>query len=336
MVKAGAYGHRVDVAVPALGQADAFGVACLSEALQIQSLIQAHQSIVLMEGAFSQAEWIDLCRLPFEVVIHSQDQLDWAINSALGNTLSDKTSASQPKLWLKVNTGMNRLGFIPETAFTAYDQLIKAGFDVALMSHFACADEPNHPQNLEQMLSFKALIEQIGRQVVCSLGNSAALLSNTLTHTDWVRPGLMLYGASPFDHQTASDLNLQAAMTFEAAVISIQRVQAGDSVGYGAGFVAERTSSIAVVSAGYGDGYPRVVTGAQVVAAGQLCPVVGRVSMDMLCINITGLESQVSIGTPVELWGMSMPIDQVAAAAGTIAYELLCRLSNRPMRVTEA
>ncbi len=336
MVKAGAYGHGVDAAASALGQADAFGVACLSEALQIQPLIQTHQSIVLMEGAFSQAEWVDLGALPFEAVIHSQDQLDWAIQSALSNPISHKTSASQPKIWLKVNTGMNRLGFIPETAFTAYDQLIKAGYDVALMTHFACADEPDHPQNLEQMLSFEALIKQIGQPVVCSLGNSAALLSNTLTHTDWVRPGLMLYGASPFDYQSASDLNLEAAMTFEAAVIAIQRVQAGDSVGYGAGFVATKPSSIAVVSAGYGDGYPRVVAGAQVVAAGQRCSVVGRVSMDMLCIDITGLESQVCVGTPVELWGKSMPIDQVAAAAGTIAYELLCRLSNRPTRVTEA
>jgi alanine racemase len=230
---------------------------------------------------------------------------------------------------LKLNTGMNRLGFTAQTLPKALDILRQLPVDITLMTHFAEADGERGVA--WQMERFRAIAGDWSGPV--SLGNSAAILRHPEAHGDWVRPGIMLYGASPFAEQSATELGLQPVMTLESAIIGVQELAPGERVGYGGTFTAERPMRIGVVACGYADGYPRhAPTGTPIAVMGRRTRTVGRVSMDMLACDLTDIP-EAGIGAPVTLWGKGVagevPADEVAAAAGTIAYELFCAVAPR-------
>ncbi|WP_049237599.1 alanine racemase [Moraxella canis] len=335
MVKADAYGHGIDATVPALIHADGFGVACLSEAMAVKQALDdmnVKKPIVLIEGAFSLDEWKVAVEHDFGCLIHHQNQLAWAL-------------AHQPKqdqcchtIWLKYNTGMSRLGFNDDQIILAAKSLTDAGYRLILTSHFACADDKSHPLNALQISKFDqalASIQAFAPDTLGSLCNSAGIFNFKDHHHDWVRAGIALYGSKPVADQTAKALNLMPAMTLSAQVMAIHTLAAGDSIGYSALWAAQKPHKIAVVSIGYGDGYPRVVMGAKVSVTDtlgnrHLCDIIGRVAMDMFMIDIDRLD--IAIDARVVLWGDSPTIDEVALCAGTIGYELMCRLTTRPKR----
>jgi alanine racemase len=324
MVKANAYGHGVKDCLAALGNTDAFGVACLEEALEIREL-GFHQPITLIEGVFSAEEMQIVVDQNIEVVVHHQQQLDW---------LKAKKSAYQAKnlkVWVKLNSGMNRLGFKVPEIIDVINSLKAEGFTCVLAMHFANADADNHPLNEQQKNQFLQVKEACA-PVLASCCNSAAIFKWPELNFDFVRPGIMLYGASPFSDKTVHELDLKPVMTFEAEIIALNHIHAGETVGYGSTFKAEQDMDIAIVSIGYGDGYPRAFPKQNyVVINGQQTRVIGRVAMDMIAIDVTNLNA--TLGTRVELWGKERLVDDVAEANGTIGYEVLCRLSNRPKRV---
>ena len=323
MVKANAYGHGVKDCLAALSSSDAFGVACLEEALEIRNLGYV-QPITLIEGIFSEAEMQVVIDNNLEVLLHHQPQLEWL--------LAHKAAyqAKNLKVWVKLNSGMNRLGFKVPDIIDVIQSLKAAGFTCVLTMHFANADAENHPLNEQQKNQFLQ-VKQACEPIMASCCNSAAIFKWPELNFDFVRPGIMLYGASPFADQSAQQLDIQPVMTFTAEIIALNQIQAGEDVGYGSTFKAEKNTDIAIVSIGYGDGYPRAFPKQNYVCIdGQAAPLIGRVAMDMIAIDVTGLE--VKLGTLVELWGKNRLVDAVAEANGTIGYELLCRLSNRPMR----
>lgn len=322
MVKANAYGHGIKDCLAALNASDAFGVACLQEGLEIREL-GFQQPVTLIEGAFSEDEMPIAIKQKFECVIHHQQQFEWLIKH------KQEYIAQDLKVWIKLNSGMNRLGFKVLEIIEVIKTLKSEGFTCVLAMHFANADV-DHPLNEQQKQQFLQ-VKQACDPVLASCCNSAAIYKWPELHFDYVRPGIMLYGASSFADKTVHDLDLKPVMSFTAEVIALNHIQAGEHVGYGSTFSAQQKMDIAIVSIGYGDGYPRAYIKQNYVAInGQLCPVVGRVSMDMLAIDVTAI--QVKLGSQVELWGTHRLVDDVADANGTIGYELLCRLSNRPIR----
>lgn len=323
MVKANAYGHCVKDCLAALANTDAFGVACLEEALEIREL-GYQQPITLIEGIFSAEEMQIVIDQNIEIVVHHQQQLDWL------RAQKDAYIAKNLKIWVKLNSGMNRLGFKVDEIIDVIHQLKADGFNCVLAMHFANADADNHPLNEQQKQQFLHVKEACA-PILASCCNSAAIFKWPELNFDFVRPGIMLYGASPFADKTVEDLDIQPVMTFTAEIIALNTIQAGESVGYGSTFIADKETELAIVSIGYGDGYPRAFFKQNYVAInGQKVPVVGRVAMDMIAIDVTDLNAQ--LGTQVELWGKHRLVDDVAEANGTIGYELLCRLSNRPIR----
>ncbi len=323
MVKANAYGHGVKDCLAALANTDAFGVACLEEALEIREL-GYQQPITLIEGIFSAEEMQIVIDQNIEIVVHHQQQLDWL------RAQKDAYIAKNLKVWVKLNSGMNRLGFKVDEIIDVIHQLKADGFSCVLAMHFANADADNHPLNEQQKQQFLHVKEACA-PILASCCNSAAIFKWPELNFDFVRPGIMLYGASPFADKTVEDLDIQPVMTFTAEIIALNTIQAGESVGYGSTFIADKETELAIVSIGYGDGYPRAFFKQNYVAInGQKVPVVGRVAMDMIAIDVTDLNAQ--LGTQVELWGKHRLVDDVAEANGTIGYELLCRLSNRPIR----
>lgn len=322
MVKANAYGHGVKDCLAALSETDAFGVACLQEALEIREL-GFTQPITLIEGVFSADEMPTVIEQNIECVVHQQQQVDWLI--------AHKTTyiAQKLKVWVKLNSGMNRLGFKIAEIIAVINTLKAEGFTCVLAMHFANADA-DHPLNEQQRVQFLHIKEACS-PILASCCNSAAIFKWPELNFDFVRPGIMLYGASPFADKNAHDLDLKPVMTFTAEIIALNTIQAGEGVGYGSHFVANQETELAIVSIGYGDGYPRAFPKQNHVAInGQAAAVVGRVAMDMIAIDVTGLNAE--LGTKVELWGENRLVDDVAEANGTIGYELLCRLSNRPTR----
>lgn len=322
MVKANAYGHGVQDCLAALNATDAFGVACLEEALEIRRLGYT-QPITLIEGVFTEDEMEDVIQQKLECVVHRHEQVEWLIQN------KEAYNALGLKVWVKLNSGMNRLGFKSNEIIAVIHQLKSLNFNCVLTMHFANADvdHPLNEQQIQQFLDVKNACEPI----LASCCNSAAIYKYPNLHFDYVRPGIMLYGATPFVDKDVNELDLKPVMSFEAEIIALNQIQAGESVGYGSTFTATNSMQIAIVSIGYGDGYPRAYVKPNYVAIDkQLTPVVGRVSMDMIAIDTTNL--QVKVGTKVELWGKTRLVDDVANANGTIGYELLCRLSNRPQR----
>ncbi|MFB2579516.1 alanine racemase [Acinetobacter sp. c2-A9] len=328
MVKANAYGHGVENVLDAFHDADVFGVACLQEALQIRQL-GCNKPITLIEGVFSVEEMPIALANKCECMVHQQQQIDWLLQ------YKAQYQQANLKVWLKINTGMNRLGFKIQTADdidAIVQPLLQAGFKCVITMHFANADELQHPLNQQQIQLFKA-IQNKYPELQYSCCNSAAIYNWADLHADYVRPGIMLYGASPFADKSCHDLGLKAVMHFNSQIMQIFQVNAGESIGYASSFVADKTMTVAVVAVGYGDGYPRAYQQDNFVnIAGHQVKIIGRISMDMITIDITDIANEVKIGDTVQLWGDKINVDDVAQAYQTIAYELLCRITTRPMR----
>lgn len=322
VVKANGYGHGAKWVAQTLSSSDGFGVAHIEEAKELRES-GITQPIILLEGVFDQEELKLAIELKCDLVVHQLEQIE-----LLERLQFDESFA----VWLKINTGMNRLGFAIAEVDNSWQRLqacssVKA---VHLMTHFACADTAEAPLNDKQWNAFKPFIDQY--EAVASAANSAATVQLPHAQLDWVRPGIMLYGSSPVEGKTAQALGLQPVMNFNARVIALQSVAAGESVGYVARWTAENDSLIAVISVGYGDGYPcHAPEGTPVLVAGQSVPLVGRVSMDMITVDVSHLP-QVSVGDKVELWGDNLSVDEVASAVGTIGYELLCKVTERVRR----
>ncbi|BCL74601.1 alanine racemase [Jeongeupia sp. HS-3] len=318
VVKANGYGHGLERVVTALPDADGFALLEFGRAIALREA-GVRQPILMLEGVFSPDELLLASQHDLTVAVHEERALVW---------LETRSLPKPVHIYLKLNTGMNRLGFVAETAPAVVARL-RACANVAsitLMTHFATADDPERGI-ASQLARFDAAAEGLGLPM--TLANSAATFDYPEVHRDWVRPGVALYGASPFAHRSAASLGLVAAMTLKSEIIGVQTIHPGDSVGYGATFSATETMRIGIVACGYADGYPRhAPTGTPVIVAGERTRLLGRVSMDMLAVDLSHL-SQAQIGSPVELWGKSLPIDEVAAMADTIGYELMCAVAAR-------
>lgn len=323
MVKANAYGCGLAAVVPVLeGKVDAFGVACMEEAMAIRAL-GARTDCVLFQGIFSADELQLVAANHFQVVIHQPHQLQWLLAQPLTHPI---------KVWVKVNTGMHRLGFADHELYEVLNALTNCPWvdeEIGLMTHFASADEPKNSTNQGQLLSYQTL-ELPSLQFVKSMANSAAIIALPESHFDVVRPGIMLYGVSPFAKQTGQELGLMPVMRFVSAISAIHHYPAQVAVGYGGSWRTKRPSIIGIVAVGYGDGYPRhIQPNTAVWVNGYEAPIVGRVSMDMMTVDLTDCAREIKIGEPVELWGQHIAVETVALSAGTIAYELLCQFSPR-------
>jgi alanine racemase len=321
VIKADAYGHGAVPCAEALAEvADGFAVACIEEALVLREAgIQA--PVLLLEGFFEAAELPLVVEHNLWCVVHSLWQVE-AIEQA--------TFASPVTVWLKLDSGMHRVGVAPAEYAQAYQRLLASGkvAKLVLMSHFSSADELDNPRSEEQVAQFAAACEGLSAEI--SLRNSPAVLGWPQVPSDWVRPGIMLYGASPFEQPHPQAERLVPVMSLESRVISVRELPAGEPVGYGQHFVTDRPMRIGVVAMGYADGYPRhAPTGTPVLVAGKRSRLLGRVSMDMLCIDLTEVP-QADIGSPVELWGRNVLASEVAHWAQTIPYQLFCNLKRVP------
>lgn len=325
VIKADAYGHGLLRAAEALSRADGFAMLEMDAAVRLREA-GYRQLILLLEGFFAMEEltWIEQHHL--STVIHHREQLAM---------LSAYRPRGRLNVFLKLNTGMNRLGFTLEQ-FPSALATLKANpavGQITLMTHFACADESDGNENVAaQLQCFNAVAA--GRNLPLSLANSAAILRYPETHADWVRPGIMLYGASPFADRTAAELDLYPAMTISSRIIAVQMLKSGDGIGYGHISRADRPMRVGIVAGGYADGYPRhAPAGTPVLVDGRRTRIVGRVSMDMLHVDLSEVENA-RVGSLVTLWGKEMPVDEVARSAGTVGYELLCALAPRMQIVT--
>lgn len=321
VIKANAYGHGQWRAVDALrDEADGFAILECENAVALREA-GVTQPILLLEGIFSARDVRAVVEHRLTTVIHCPEQLELLVRNG--------QFSAPVAVCLKLNSGMNRLGFTAGNLPGALEILRQLPVDVTLMTHFAEADgERGVAWQLER---FRNLAGEWKGPV--SLGNSAAILRHPEAHGDYVRPGIMLYGASPFADQSADELGLQPAMTLESTIIAVQELAVGERVGYGGTFTTERPMRIGVVACGYADGYPRhAPTGTPIAVMGRRTRTIGRVSMDMLACDLTDIP-EAGIGTPVTLWGNGaagrVPADDVAAAAGTIAYELFCAVAPR-------
>lgn len=320
VVKANAYGHGLVPTALALAEADAFAVARLEEGLALRAA-GIIQPIVLLEGVFTAEQLLEAARHGFDLVVHDELQIE---------LLEEMTGAHRFVLWIKIDSGMNRLGFPPQqfaSALERVQRLKPAPLEIRLLTHLACADERDNRKTNEQLARFRQAIHGLDYRV--SIANSAGLFGSAHLNCDWVRPGLALYGASPFADSSAAQLGLQPVMSLETSVIALRRVARGESVGYSGAWIAPRDSHIAIVAAGYGDGLPRnLADGTPVLIAGTRSPLVGRVSMDMIAVDVSALP-EVHVGTPAVLWGAGLAVEEIARHAGTIPYELLCGVSQR-------
>lgn len=320
VIKANAYGHGLVAVAQALEAADGFAVARIEEALALRES-GSRARIVILEGFRDAEELAAAARHGFEPFVHQ----DWQL--AL---LESFRGPQILRVWLKIDTGMHRLGFAPGEAASAAARLAACravASPAVLATHLAEAEHTGGEGTRVQLEIFAAATAGLAGER--SIANSAGLIAWPEARGDWVRPGIMLYGISPFPDRTGEALGLRPAMTFETRIISLKDVAAGERVGYGGTWTAPRASRIAVAAVGYGDGYPRAASnGTPVSVAGHAAAVAGRPSMDMLTIDVTGLP-RVSVGDRVELWGRELPVERVATACGTIAYELTCRVGRR-------
>ncbi len=326
VVKADAYGHGLMRVLPALGSVDGLALLELDAAMQLRER-GVPLPILLLEGFFSTKELLEFSRLSLTAVVHSIDQIE----------MLERVQLDLPiDVYFKINTGMNRLGFSVSAAEAVLGRLRSSPNvgRITLMTHFADADGSRGVS--EQMSRMQGLIEGAGKGLPCSFANSAAILHFRETHADWVRPGIMLYGCTPFGEDAALSsvhFGLRPVMTLKSRIIAVQHVRPGERVGYGGTFTAVQAARIAIVAVGYADAYPRQAPGGNsggtpILVAGQRARTVGRVSMDMLFVDVTALP-EADVGTEVTLWGEGLSADEVATAAGTVSYEMLCALSDR-------
>ncbi|MEP6702718.1 MAG: alanine racemase [Betaproteobacteria bacterium] len=319
VVKANAYGHGLTRILPALGGADGLALLELESAIYLRAL-GWRKPILMLEGFFDRSELTLFAEHGFATVVHHDAQVD---------ALCDARIERRLDVFVKVNTGMNRLGFREERLAHTVSRLrgLACVRTLTLMTHLASADEPDGIT--EPMARFRAIAGRFDLPV--SIANSAGVFRYQEVGGDIVRPGIMLYGSSPFDTQagTAQRLGLRPVMSLHSRIIAIQTLGPGDRVGYGGAHRVEGNSCIGVVACGYADGYPRSApTGTPIAVNGLRARLVGRVSMDMITVDLTGM-NDAQIGSQVELWGDTVPVDEVAAAAGTIGYELLCGVTQR-------
>ena len=319
VIKANAYGHGIEPVARALANADAFAVACIDEALRVRSAGVANP-VVLLEGVFSPEELAQAAASNFEIVVHSARQLDW-LREYSGKPL---------KVWLKLDSGMNRLGFKPQDFLAAWRALgeMHAVDGVARqMTHLARADERDLEFTTRQKDIFDELTHDLPGEK--SIANSAGTLAFPDTHRDWVRPGGLLYGVSPLEDSTGPGEGLRPVMTVSTDLIAVKQLQRGEAIGYGGQWRAPEAMPYGIVAIGYGDGYPRhAPSGTPVLVNGARVPLIGRVSMDMVAVDLRTQPAAVP-GSPVILWGDGLPLEEIAKQAGTITYELLCGVTRR-------
>lgn len=321
MVKANAYGHRLDLFAKVLdGIVDMLGVASIDEALRIRTT-GVQSPILLAEGVFEKEELYSASLENLDVVIHNENQLLWLEDIELPNPLN---------IWIKIDTGMGRLGFDIGSANDAYNRLIasdNAQKPIVIMSHFACSDDKLHNLNYKQIENFKAF--SYNKNAKLSICNSAAIFNFPELHHDYVRAGLALYGVSPMNNIEASKLGLKPVMTVQSEIISIKPFKKGDSIGYGARYICTEEKIVGVVAFGYGDGYPITAKdGTPVLVNGKKCPIMGRVSMDMIMIDLSN-HDDVKVGDTATLWGEGLPIEEVVTYTNNITWDILTGMQSR-------
>ncbi len=324
VIKADGYGHGLLSVAKALTKADALAVARVDEAIRLRKA-GFKQRLAVLEGFMSREELDAFVTYNLEAVIHCAEQV---------GLLEDKKDLCSLSLWLKIDSGMNRLGFKPTEFLTIYHRLKAClAFDAIIhfMTHLANADDENDPKTLEQIKLFKKTVNPF--KGACSIANSAGIFSWKAALSDWVRPGLMLYGISPFEKKTGGQLALKPVMNLYSQLIAIKELQKGEAVGYGGTWVADKTMRLGIVAIGYGDGYPRhAKTGTPVLINGQRVPLVGRVSMDMLTVDLS-LQPQAKVYDSVTLWGDGLAVEEIAICANTIAYTLVCGITPRVIKI---
>lgn len=320
VVKADGYGHGLERVARALEGADAFGVASLADAERLRAA-GLSQRIVLLSGFDEPADLPMLRRLGLDTVVHHASQLAMLEADAGGAPI---------RCWLKIDSGMHRLGFRPDEAAAVHARLRAlpgVDADIALMTHFASSDDFAGDQTREQIARFVAATARLPGER--SLSNSAAVLGWPDAHADWVRPGGALYGISVVSGKTGADFGLRPAMTLSSRLIAINRVRGGERIGYGATWTCPEDMPVGVVALGYGDGYPRhAPSGTPMLVNGVRAPIIGRVSMDLITLDLRDVPAA-RVGDPVVAWGEGLPVEEIAAAAGTIGYELVCSITRR-------
>ncbi|MFY8273647.1 alanine racemase [Pseudoalteromonas sp. SSDWG2] len=321
VLKANAYGHGLVKIAQRLADADAFAVARIEEALALRTG-GITKPIVLLEGFFKASDIEIMLANNFQTIVHDEYQLAALEQANLSGCI---------KVWLKVDTGMHRLGIEPRQFDAFYSRLKHCPNvcdDVQLMTHFACADDLSNSYTDKQLTTFFALVNN-KPEALC-LANSAAIINYPQSHGQWVRPGLMMYGVSPVQGRVSQDLGLEPVMSLKSEVIAVRHVRQGELVGYGGHWQADKDTQLAVVAIGYGDGYPRHAdNGTPVLINGQRYPLVGRVSMDMITVDIGADNRSVAVGDEALMWGRELAIEEIAERANTIAYELLCNITPR-------
>lgn len=320
VVKANGYGHGLVRVAKSLPQADAFAVARVDEAIHLREHGIKHR-IAVLEGFTCREELLQHWRFDVEPVIHSPAQLEWL----------DKDVPHEPiSVWLKLDTGMHRLGVEVHDYSAVYQRLLRYNFirqPIALMTHLASASNLNSAATDQQIRLFNELTA--GQSGERSIANSAGVLAWRQSQTDWVRPGIMLMGVSPFEERDGEQDGLKPAMTLYSRLLAIKHLMPGDPVGYDGTWVCDKPTRLGVAAVGYGDGYPRhAKTGTPVLVNGQRVPLVGRVSMDMITLDLSDCPSA-QVGDPVVLWGKGLPVEEIARWASTIPYTLLCAITQR-------
>ncbi len=321
VVKANAYGHGLIETARTLPDADAFGVARLEEALRLREG-GITQPILLLEGFFNAADLPTIAEKQLHTAVHNREQLEALENAVLSEPVT---------VWMKLDTGMHRLGVRPEQAEAFYQRLSQCQNvrqPVNIVSHFARADEPECGATEQQLDIFNTFCE--GKPGLRSIAASGGILLWPQSHFDWARPGIILYGVSPLEGKPwGPDFGFQPVMSLTSSLIAVREHKAGEPVGYGGTWVSERDTRLGVVAMGYGDGYPRAApSGTPVLVNGREVPIVGRVAMDMICVDL-GPEAQEKAGDPVILWGEGLPVERIAEITKVSAYELITRLTSR-------
>ncbi len=318
VVKADGYGHQLGLISPLIEGADVLAVSEITQAAKLRQ--KTKRPILLLSGIYSEHDLQQAVMLDCQIVVHHRSQIRLILDTQ-----------RKINVWIKIDTGMHRLGLSGKEYVACLAQFnVNPNINIiSIMSHFACADEPSHPLNKKQLAYFKRLTNATTAR---SMANSAAILSQPESLFEFVRPGIMLYGASPF----VETHNLQPAMQLSAPILSIKTVQKGAQVGYGAIWKADKKTVLAIIGIGYGDGYPRhAKSGTPVMINNALCPLVGRVSMDFICVDISKIKA--SIGDRAIVWGdKKLPVETIAKYSDTISYELLTGVSSRVKFTTTA
>lgn len=331
VIKANAYGHGLLPVARVLEGADSLAVARLVEARALRQA-QVAAPIVLLSGVICRQDLEEAAALDLQLIVHDERQIGWL----------ERHRAPWPVVWLKVDTGMNRLGISPDVAAAFLDRLRNCVRDVHLMTHFSAADDPDDGATLLQLERLAPLLERFSGGIsvanspgLFAFGDHLASLSGAGKRQVWIRPGVALYGISPFASRRGTDLGLRPAMQFEATMICAKRIRAGDRVGYGGTWTASDDTVLGVVAAGYGDGYSRSIpSGTPVLVNGRRVPVAGRISMDLMTIDL-GPGATDKAGDLVVLWGDGLPVEEIASHAGTVPYQLVTGLMHREASLFE-